>query len=118
MFALVATLRATASSVAGVDWASKNHHVYLIDGNGKRLGEREFRHVAPAWPKWPMADRYQSSRGHHRRVDARPLRGAGDARQGARVRESTVKKILKDHRIRRIDAAQVLAICIIDEPCR
>ena len=29
---------------AGVDWASENHHVYLTDGNGKRLGEREFRH--------------------------------------------------------------------------
>ena len=30
--------------------------------------------------------------------------------KAARVRESTVKKILKDHRIRRIDAAQTLAI--------
>jgi len=30
--------------------------------------------------------------------------------KAARVRESTVKKILKDHRIRRIDAAQALAI--------
>jgi len=30
--------------------------------------------------------------------------------KAARVRESTVKKILKDHRIRRIDAAQVLGI--------
>jgi len=29
---------------AGVDWASENHHVYLMDGNGKRLGERQFRH--------------------------------------------------------------------------
>jgi len=29
---------------AGVDWASENHHVYLMDCNGKRLGERQFRH--------------------------------------------------------------------------
>ena len=29
---------------AGVDWASENHHVYLMDGNGKRVGERQFRH--------------------------------------------------------------------------
>jgi hypothetical protein len=31
---------------AGVDWASENHHVYLIDSDGKRLGERQFRHGA------------------------------------------------------------------------
>jgi transposase len=29
---------------AGVDWASEKHRVHLIDGSGKRLGERWFRH--------------------------------------------------------------------------
>jgi transposase len=29
---------------AGVDWASEDHRVRVIDSNGKRLGERWFRH--------------------------------------------------------------------------
>ena len=28
----------------GVDWGSENHRVRLIDNDGKRLGERWFRH--------------------------------------------------------------------------
>lgn len=29
---------------AGVDWASQSHHVFLTDGDGRKLGERVFRH--------------------------------------------------------------------------
>ena len=29
---------------AGVDWASESHHVWLTDVNGRRLGERSFKH--------------------------------------------------------------------------
>jgi len=29
---------------AGVDWASKSHHVFLTDGNGRKTGEKIFRH--------------------------------------------------------------------------
>jgi transposase len=213
---------------AGVDWASENHHVYLMDGNGKRLGERQFRHggaglaemadwliatsggspsmihVAIEVPHGPIVETLmergfnvyainpkQLDRFRDRfspagaKDDSRDAEVLGDAlrtdmrafrklelaeailvelrewsrmaddlttdknrlanrlreqlwryypqmleldaditdewmldlwealptpAKAARVRESTVKKILKDHRIRRIDAAQVLAI--------
>lgn len=29
---------------AGVDWASESHHVFLTDGDGRKIGERVFRH--------------------------------------------------------------------------
>lgn len=29
---------------AGVDWASESHHVFLTDGEGRRIGEKIFRH--------------------------------------------------------------------------
>lgn len=29
---------------AGVDWASESHHVWLDDGEGRRIGERIFKH--------------------------------------------------------------------------
>jgi len=29
---------------AGVDWASESHHVFLTDGNGRKTGEKIFRH--------------------------------------------------------------------------
>jgi transposase len=29
---------------AGVDWASASHHVFLADGDGRRIGERAFEH--------------------------------------------------------------------------
>jgi len=29
---------------AGVDWASESHHVFLTDGDGRRIGERAFKH--------------------------------------------------------------------------
>jgi len=29
---------------AGVDWASESHHVVLTDGDGRKIGERGFRH--------------------------------------------------------------------------
>jgi transposase len=29
---------------AGVDWASESHHVFLTDGDGRRIGERVFKH--------------------------------------------------------------------------
>jgi transposase len=29
---------------AGVDWASESHHVFLTDGDGRKIGERGFRH--------------------------------------------------------------------------
>ena len=29
---------------AGVDWASESHHVFLTDENGRRIGEKIFRH--------------------------------------------------------------------------
>lgn len=29
---------------AGVDWASQSHHVFLTDGDGRKIGERVFRH--------------------------------------------------------------------------
>jgi transposase len=29
---------------AGVDWASESHHVFLTDGEGRKIGERVFRH--------------------------------------------------------------------------
>ena len=28
----------------GVDWASQTHHVFLIDAQGRKLGERGFTH--------------------------------------------------------------------------
>ncbi len=43
---------------AGVDWASKNHHVRLIDHNGRTLGERIFKHGGEglaAMADWLMA---------------------------------------------------------------
>lgn len=30
---------------AGVDWASESHHVWLADKDGRRLGERSFKHT-------------------------------------------------------------------------
>jgi transposase len=29
---------------AGVDWASESHHVFLTDGDGRKIGEKIFRH--------------------------------------------------------------------------
>ena len=29
---------------AGVDWASESHHVFLTDGDGRKIGERVFKH--------------------------------------------------------------------------
>ncbi|MHA6687493.1 IS110 family transposase [Mesorhizobium sp. A556] len=29
---------------AGVDWASESHHVFLTDGNGRKIGEKVFKH--------------------------------------------------------------------------
>jgi transposase len=29
---------------AGVDWASESHHVFLTDGQGRRIGEKIFKH--------------------------------------------------------------------------
>ena len=29
---------------AGVDWASQSHHVFLTDRDGRKLGEKVFRH--------------------------------------------------------------------------
>jgi transposase len=29
---------------AGVDWASESHHVFLTDGEGRRIGEKIFKH--------------------------------------------------------------------------
>jgi transposase len=29
---------------AGIDWASESHHVFLTDGDGRKIGERVFRH--------------------------------------------------------------------------
>lgn len=29
---------------AGVDWASESHHVFLTDGDGRKIGERTFKH--------------------------------------------------------------------------
>ena len=29
---------------AGVDWASESHHVFLTDGEGRKIGERIFKH--------------------------------------------------------------------------
>lgn len=29
----------------GVDWASESHHVWLCDGEGRRIGERVFKHT-------------------------------------------------------------------------
>jgi len=29
---------------AGVDWASESHHLFLTDGDGRRIGERVFKH--------------------------------------------------------------------------
>ena len=29
---------------AGVDWASESHHVFLTDDNGRRIGEKIFKH--------------------------------------------------------------------------
>ena len=28
----------------GVDWASQTHHVFVIDAQGRKLGERGFTH--------------------------------------------------------------------------
>lgn len=44
---------------AGVDWASESHHVFLTDGDGKKLGERIFKHSGEglaAMTTWLMAD--------------------------------------------------------------
>ena len=43
---------------AGIDWASKAHHVRLIDGDGRSLGERIFKHDGEglaAMADWLMA---------------------------------------------------------------
>ena len=43
---------------AGVDWASRSHHVRLIDGDGRSLGERVFKHDGQglaAMADWLMA---------------------------------------------------------------
>ncbi|MGH7134062.1 MAG: IS110 family transposase [Phycisphaerales bacterium] len=43
---------------AGVDWASRSHHVRLIDGDGRSLGERVFKHDGEglaAMADWLMA---------------------------------------------------------------
>jgi len=29
---------------AGVDWASESHHVFLTDRDGRKIGERLFKH--------------------------------------------------------------------------
>jgi len=29
---------------AGVDWASESHHVFLTDGEGRKIGEKIFKH--------------------------------------------------------------------------
>jgi transposase len=29
---------------AGVDWASESHHVFVTDGDGRKMGERAFKH--------------------------------------------------------------------------
>jgi hypothetical protein len=29
---------------AGVDWASESHHVLLTDGDGRKIGEKIFKH--------------------------------------------------------------------------
>jgi transposase len=29
---------------AGVDWASESHHVFLADGDGRKIGEKAFKH--------------------------------------------------------------------------
>ena len=29
---------------AGVDWASENHHVLITDGDGRKIGEKIFKH--------------------------------------------------------------------------
>jgi hypothetical protein len=29
---------------AGVDWASESHHVFLTDDEGRKIGERAFKH--------------------------------------------------------------------------
>ena len=29
---------------AGVDWGSQSHHVVLTDGDGRKIGERSFKH--------------------------------------------------------------------------
>jgi hypothetical protein len=29
---------------AGVDWASQSHHVFLTDGEGRKIGEKIFKH--------------------------------------------------------------------------
>jgi transposase len=43
---------------AAVDWASASHHVFLADGDGRRLGERTFEHSGEglaAMAAWLMA---------------------------------------------------------------
>jgi len=38
---------------AGVDWASESHHVFLTDGDGRKIGEKIFKHSGEAWRRWP-----------------------------------------------------------------
>jgi transposase len=43
---------------AGVDWASESHHVFLTDGDGRKIGERVFTHSGEglaAMAAWLMA---------------------------------------------------------------
>jgi hypothetical protein len=43
---------------AGVDWASESHHVFLADGDGRKIGERVFKHGGEglaAMAAWLMA---------------------------------------------------------------
>lgn len=43
---------------AGVDWASQSHHVVLADGDGRKIGERVFKHGGEglaAMAAWLMA---------------------------------------------------------------
>jgi transposase len=43
---------------AGVDWASESHHVFLTDGDGRKIGERVFKHDGEglaAMAAWLMA---------------------------------------------------------------
>jgi hypothetical protein len=43
---------------AGVDWASQSHHVFLTDADGRRTGEKIFKHSAEGLAEmaaWLMA---------------------------------------------------------------
>ena len=39
---------------AGVDWASDSYHVFLTDGEGRKIGEKTSSMAAKGSPRWPI----------------------------------------------------------------